>query len=435
VNGDTNKHKPLSREELFGLLETKNERALPGAELDDFEREALEGFSGHSSAEKARELTKEIDELIHEKVNEKKTSRQVTPLVWLSAAASILVLVILSFYFLTETAGSGTPDLALNNKNSNGLSAQDEAPAVPPAEASETTLPAESSGKKVVLEELQQQVVDADTKNTVSRSADVSKTNKDDASTEKLKGDALDYDQLATYALEKSASEVSYGVTPSINAKKSVDMKQKDGLTTTSSEKSIYTPAPIVEGQKINTSGNGAVAANHKIAQPEDDKPVTVTAVETSSKRQEDLSYEVPKFNDSEAKQPAFKKHKKEAEPDKMVVLAGTKLNTALKEEAKAVPANSIAYYVGGEKEVKAYVLKWLKKQNYKDSEVQGIYHARIKILADGTVNVITIESEKSGYADMAEPVKKALNDMDGWKPAMINGNASATELVIQLAF
>jgi hypothetical protein len=424
VNGDTNKHKPLSTEELFRLLETKDKHALPGTELDDFESEALEGFSKHSSVERARELTEEIHGLIHEKVNEKKTSRPVPRVIWFSAAASVLLLIILSFYFLTETTGTGAPELALNNSNSKTIPEKG-TPLVPPAEESEVSVSPERAKKQVMLDELQQQTITTETKNTVSRSADVSAMNKDDASTGKLKGDAVDYDMAAASVSTGSAND----------ATKSANKKQSEGLNDGDSEKSKFAPAPTFEDLKMSTAGNGAVVVNNTPVQQKDDKPATIVT-EKPAKEQE-IVYESAKASNAEAKQVAFKKRKKEAEADKMVVATGTTAQTKAKEEGKSLSASAgnSAYFAGGEEAVKTYVLDRLKKQNYKENELQGTYTVRMKIQANGTVAVITVDPEKSGYLNMTEPVKKVLNEMDGWKPAVINGSASDSEIVIHLSF
>lgn len=427
MNGDTNKHKPLSREELFRLLETKDEHALPGADLDDFEKDALEGFSKHSSVEKARELTNEIDVLIHEKVNEKKTSRPVPRVAWFSAAASILLLVILSFYFLAETAGPGKPEIALNeNNSSNSIPGKETKPVTLPQEESDAGIRKEPVKKETMSDELQQQIVTLETKNMLKGSAGVSAMDKDKVSAEKFKGDAIDHNRATNTTSGYSGTET--------DVTKSADKKASDELNNTDHEKSKVSPAPSSEDLKQSTAANGAVIVNKTPVQQKDDQSAPVTIAEKRAKEQEAITYAAPKSNNTETKQPSSKQRKKQAEADKSVVVAGT---TAAKEEEKSPlgSANNVAYYAGGEEAIKTYVIKWLKKQQYKENELQGTYKARIKILANGTVNVMAVEPEKSGYTDMAEPVKKALNSMDGWKPALINGSASESEMVIHLAF
>ena len=64
------KHKPLSAEELFKLLDNTSNKAIDFDELDDFEKEALEGFSAHSDAQKAKALTDDLNFAISKKATE-----------------------------------------------------------------------------------------------------------------------------------------------------------------------------------------------------------------------------------------------------------------------------------------------------------------------------------------------------------------------------
>ena len=68
------KHKPLSPEELFKLLDDTSNNASDFDELDDFEKEALEGFSAHSNSQMAKEITDELNIAISKKVNDSEKS-------------------------------------------------------------------------------------------------------------------------------------------------------------------------------------------------------------------------------------------------------------------------------------------------------------------------------------------------------------------------
>ena len=67
-----NKHKPLSSEELFRMLEKQSSAETNLDDMDDFEKEALEGFSAYSTPEKAKALTEELNMAISKKVTEEK---------------------------------------------------------------------------------------------------------------------------------------------------------------------------------------------------------------------------------------------------------------------------------------------------------------------------------------------------------------------------
>ena len=62
------KHTPLSPEELVKLLEHHSNNEPDLSELDDFEKEAFEGFSAHTSPDLAAELMAEIQSDISKKI-------------------------------------------------------------------------------------------------------------------------------------------------------------------------------------------------------------------------------------------------------------------------------------------------------------------------------------------------------------------------------
>ena len=83
-----NKHTPNS-EELFSRLDSNNSEGL-----DDFEKEALEGFSSIENNDVAKELHSKLDARINEVYFEKKNSR--SPLYYLSFAAGLILVIGLS---------------------------------------------------------------------------------------------------------------------------------------------------------------------------------------------------------------------------------------------------------------------------------------------------------------------------------------------------
>ena len=114
-----NKHKPLSSEELFQLLDKQSNNETDFDNLDDFEKDALEGFSAYSTPDKAKELTEELNIAISKKVSEEKGGQK-NRIIWFSAAASIVLIIIVSVFFLKQTKEDSATNLALNEtKESN----------------------------------------------------------------------------------------------------------------------------------------------------------------------------------------------------------------------------------------------------------------------------------------------------------------------------
>ena len=68
------KHTPLTAEELVKLLDIHANNETDLTELDDFEKEALEGFSAHTSAETAKDLMNEVQSDISKKVSNRDTA-------------------------------------------------------------------------------------------------------------------------------------------------------------------------------------------------------------------------------------------------------------------------------------------------------------------------------------------------------------------------
>lgn len=113
---DLNKHKPLlSKEELLKLLEKKSSADIDLTELDDFEKEAFEGFANYTKPEEAEKLMNDIDFQLSRTINEDNKSNKKVVL-WISMAASIALIIGLSFLFMNQTEVLTNKDIALNTE-------------------------------------------------------------------------------------------------------------------------------------------------------------------------------------------------------------------------------------------------------------------------------------------------------------------------------
>ena len=104
---ELNKHTPDS-ENLFKRLESKYT-----GDLDDFEKEALEGFDSLENSDLARQLNAELNERINERFFEKKSGG--SPWRYLSIAAGLVLIVGLSVFFVTFLGDK--KELALDNNS------------------------------------------------------------------------------------------------------------------------------------------------------------------------------------------------------------------------------------------------------------------------------------------------------------------------------
>lgn len=113
---DLNKHKPLlSKAELLKLLEEKSSTDNDLTELDDFEKEAFEGFANYTTPEKAEKLMNDIDFQLSRTINEDNKSDKKVVL-WISMAASIALIIGLSFLFINQSEVLNNKDIALNTE-------------------------------------------------------------------------------------------------------------------------------------------------------------------------------------------------------------------------------------------------------------------------------------------------------------------------------
>ncbi len=411
MNGNSDKHKPpLSPEELFRLLETKNEGALSGDGLDDFEREALEGFSEHTSAEKARELTEDVHERIHEQLDESLKKRPVARIVWFGAAASVVVGIIISAYVMTREA-KFTNELALHKKEIAGEQKQ-----VPSAPVLEEAAP-------TIAGQLQQETDNKPQlpvgEGTVSRaqSTPVKEGSDVEAST-------VSKDMDFHWSKNKAADGIS------------LDHKLRAAAAKGEAQPGSVSDVKLAETSAQGEPGyvsNGTVAANKALALPKEDLATAAPAAEKLQKESAVATDERPR-NLSEAKtSPSLKKaNKAEEETDAYAV---TTANNSTKTEPYKGPMGNgrAAYYKGGEQELKAQVMAWFKERQYEAPK--GNYHIRVKVGADGTAQVLEVKAEKNAEEKATKRLEESLKTLKNWNPAISDQQAAESETAFTLSF
>lgn len=111
------KYSLLTKEELFNLLEKKSGEVSDWSELDDFEKDAIEGFSANVSPIEAKKLIDDIDFEIAKKLNNTTVSFEdadkKSPWLWLSLAASLALIVGLSILFFKNNSVPTEQNMAL----------------------------------------------------------------------------------------------------------------------------------------------------------------------------------------------------------------------------------------------------------------------------------------------------------------------------------
>ncbi len=389
---DPNKHKPLSAEELFKLLEEKNSDSSSLTGLDDFEREALEGFSKYSSLDKAKLLTDEINTSISHLVSEKKPKPS-SKIAWFSAAASVVILILLSVYFLTETAKTIPSNLALNKDVSEPQkqqpqfsSAETEPAAIAPPVSSLTTSRANTVQTK-----------NAATVNTFSFGIQ-EKTFELEGKTEAAKGD-YKLRNLEPGSLKQNSDNEAERVAGNI------------------SQIPVLNDATLLREEQ-QESDNAA------------DKSVTKSAVTETQGTVAQQGYDV-NASINKAKQNDAKKSEKGKNKDMDLSYSSA---PASGKALEVPPVKKEAYYKGGTNAIKQYVINRLTKNDKATMPGPSVYKINILVFANGKIKVITVSTNSSEQSNI-KPITEALNSMTGWNPEVIDNKACDSNLAIELKF
>lgn len=400
MNGNSDNHKPLSPEELFRLLESKREEeALSGESLDDFEREALEGFSAYSSADKALELTKEIHGLVDDAVSETKKTRSLPRGLWFGAAASLVFVIVLSVFFLTQHAKE-VPELALNKQAGGG----DQKPPVPLA-PEEKALMQESAAAPALAEEKEAP------KSPAKEPVMIQAEDKAPQTTATYKGASESRSE------NLAVSDIAFEKT------------KKEELTKDQSKAAIRDELKTAETSEQEDQKMGYVSGISDANQAPMPKEDLATNSPSKEKAQEETA--VSTYG---AVQPASrnkirlsnKKAQAVREYDGDVAVTGT-----LKTADSALPLEN--YYTGGKKALTADATSWLKAQH--DEALKGSYAIRVKVSADGKVEVSEVKALKGSDDASEKRLKQALTELKGWKPAQAGGHPVEGEAVFTLEF
>ncbi|MFO0321415.1 MAG: hypothetical protein ACK504_03200 [Bacteroidota bacterium] len=110
---NNNVNKPLSSIKFFDLIEDNSSQNAIEENLDDFDKEALEGFKKHSSLLNAKKVDAEINLAITKKINQFNRTRK-GKLIWFSAAASIALIITLSLFYFKDFKNQTENNIVLN---------------------------------------------------------------------------------------------------------------------------------------------------------------------------------------------------------------------------------------------------------------------------------------------------------------------------------
>ncbi len=411
------KHTPLTAEELVKLLDIHANNETDLTELDDFEKEALEGFSTHTSAEAAHELMNEVQSEISKKISQsaitssnQESDSKKYKIIWFSAAASLLLIVALSILFLKKSTVDSDQSIALNNtkvKEENSPTPSDLTSTVSTGIVSETK-PLETKEDATNSNFKKQVSLDGKAVTSSLKEAEQSQKN--------LEG-------LAGKSRQANNSANGMVVTGKGIVNESVVTKQDkagdfETLETADNSKKMLAD----EVASVPASAKNEEYAN------------TTIAYEKSTKYKDALKKEASKQQPVTSAVAENKSVAGNTDGDKTE--ADTKAYTTIAQNTSSTKPSqtSLAYYNGSETAIKEYVLGYHKKTN-STQKLQGTFLIKAQVLSNGTLKVTAINTISKDYSECKDFLKEALNSMKDWNVALKNGVKTDSDTQFMLMF
>ena len=426
------KHKPLSAEELFKLLDNTSNKSNDFDEMDDFEKEALEGFSAHSNAQKAKALTDELNFAISKKAAESNKGGTKNKVIWFSAAASIVLVIMISVFFFTQTKEDSVTNIALNEvkKDKAPESFVEESKTIEATEVTRSTpntKDATQSNESAQKKSLKDQTVlydkNAEGESLAGAASPIS-------ATAPAGGEYRSENKPTALISEKAAKDESknrsdYDID---------DLKQKEGIVSDNLETKKKEKATISQeqareesltSQTFNTVAlsNSAAAINNNKGTKEEDGYYKADA-EKSVTTKKSLEKE-------RAAKPVTSSYDKSSA---VTETASGKTATAPSSGIVGGNISSKAYYIGSELAIRDYVLEFLSKKSG-SVIVTGKYKITGNVSVKGELSIITIIQISSENCHCTEQIKEALNSMTKWNPAVEDGKKVSSKVEFIVVF
>lgn len=381
---DENKHKPLSSEELLALLKNKNNKAVN--DMDDFEKEAFEGFSANVDPLTADDLMNEVNQSISKKVSDSEDrGSQKNRIIWFSAAASIVVIFLVTIFFVKQNSQKQDSNLALNEPKNEQLIA----PGMKPVDGAIVTQ--ENVKSEPDLSSISQKELNLPEKKSVEKS-------------EALAESAPAFEQANQNMMEgtksgesKNSKDEDVTVSGNVALEDKTEVKKKEQTTREESE--------LYDGYSV---------------------------AQNSSTIAMDESKESAKKADMDSKNSEQNYKSKSKSNEVVTVSAGVTSKTT---PAPSIQVNEeIAYYTGGELAIKEYVKTYLKADK-NSPELIGKYKIKATVFAEGNLKVKSIIQISNEVCNCTDKIEKVLNTMKNWHPASINGKKTSSEVEFVIVF
>lgn len=396
------KHKPLSAEELFKLLEKKPNNSTDFEDMDGFEKEALEGFAAYSTPQTARTLTNELNQAISKKASDSEgKGSQKNKIIWFSAAASIVLIIIVSIFFFNQTKQNSENNIALNESKEDEKTLPQLEPAKPLEIVSDNTVLNEID--KAPRQKKSQEIVA--TKNAESESAAglvmqapiTLAENKPAFGSEKVAKDE---------SKNRAESDKDDLQKPSVILTDKIDVKKK--------EKGNIEQEQLANGYAATQNITTTTATNEEV-----DKLTSKSDGDSDSRNTKKLE----------------KASKEKSASDKSVANSvGFAKTTPAPSSGSTSRALNNAYYPGSELAIREFVLNYLKEKQSLVS-IAGTYKITGIVSDNGKLKVISIIQTTKVNCNCENTLTEALNTMTKWNPAIERGENISSNVEFTIAF
>lgn len=388
------KNKPLSAEELFKLLEDKSNKVNDFEDMDDFEKEALEGFTAHSTSQKAKYLTDELNSAISKRVEESENRGGVkNRIIWFSSAASIAVIIFVSIFFFNQSNQDSENNIALN----------------------------ETSKKEIILLDV----------SSIQEASGVTEINLE---TKETNNTASSTTQEQDRPLQKKSLESAihgpdaYKQALAENAK---DISKIDDLKNTNeTDEDAMQKESIVLSDKLEAKKNEQT--NREESQIANDNSIgqNASTISTANNKKNTLNKneDFDKLAEEKSTRASVKKDKSAGNTNADIA------SKSAPADASTVVNNNSAYYTGGELAIKEFVILYFKSKHYY-IPIIGKYKITGAVLTSGNLKVNSIMQVSNENCKCTEKITEALNTMTKWNPSMRDGIKIQSDVEFVIGF
>lgn len=457
-NGKNNLINPA---DLFRILEEK--KTSGHDDLDDFEKEAIEGFESLEQVDSAKALYEDTLKQISDRVSESGASKRKGGIIWWSMAAGLALLVGLFVLWFNSEKNIQNQDLALSNQNENVLNEEAKDIKGKP----EQTLQQQLNDSLIVPD--QKTLADANSNHIYSSNSQKSSgANISNQPTEYTPSQrvykASDLEegkdiQKSFTTPKEEKSQISSGVAS--NGASSLDEKSnsensrnRKGTDKRSQDNDVMYDQAAAEQNNTNIETDEALK---NLEMP--------TASKKSAEKEMAPAYEAKPKNDSFKERSIGKKSKtktKSQEPSIAYAKTEEKShdegnsynNISLNKQPDTLPAVSSntmsqpvtvtgtygytsyfekAKYKKGDEELKKFILQQAKEK-YAYAFPAGKYQVSLKISQHGKCQAVSIIAAPASCDKCQSMFENILKEIQ-WEPATQNGKKINSDLLLNLTF